>query len=471
VAAMIENEQQYYVTKAQMQRFEETLVNFANDAEDKRQENPLLFETQVSALESQLADLREELAEYEARTAYSNNKLFVRESQIMDITARNKSMEVKISEKLKTIEEVIQNLIEKIISPTFISTSPIIGGFIFLIYFFSIGYIPDLEINSVTVLLGASAITGIPIYIIFTVIFISPGILYERLISIDGQLQKLLISEKQSQIVGFTRLSLAPIILIIASYIWSFNDLWWVYKILITLVFILIEFIIFYTLCKGEITPYKFFMLIGLACSSYVSLIFATIMIGLIVLSDKINNDSSPNENLWIIVAIIVVIVLVNKIVSSEVNLSQNVSKITKYSLLALVTLMLTTAQLGGLTTIPKRIFEIYGWRNVRNASLVVNYEGCQTLKKVEIKITSEQCTKSKDFYRIDSLQILSGIGKNYFLRYPKVDLTQKNNSKQIAQKNSSKPKNGAKSDAAQPEKFVDFTFPASSIKSWSRKQ
>jgi hypothetical protein len=62
---MIENERQYQVTKDWIQKFEETLVNCVNDLEDKRQENPLLFEVQVSAIESQLADLREELAEYE----------------------------------------------------------------------------------------------------------------------------------------------------------------------------------------------------------------------------------------------------------------------------------------------------------------------------------------------------------------------------------------------------------------------
>jgi ribosome-binding protein aMBF1 (putative translation factor) len=74
---MIKNERQYRISKAQAQRFEEAVANLENDAEAKRQENPLLFEAQVSAIESQLADLQEELAEYEALTTHSENKPLV----------------------------------------------------------------------------------------------------------------------------------------------------------------------------------------------------------------------------------------------------------------------------------------------------------------------------------------------------------------------------------------------------------
>jgi hypothetical protein len=57
---MTKNEWQYRITKAQAQRFEQALANLADCAEDKKQENPILFEAQRSALESQLGDLREE---------------------------------------------------------------------------------------------------------------------------------------------------------------------------------------------------------------------------------------------------------------------------------------------------------------------------------------------------------------------------------------------------------------------------
>jgi hypothetical protein len=57
---MLKNERQHRITKAQAQRFEQALADLADCDEDKKQENPILFEALRSALESQLNDLREE---------------------------------------------------------------------------------------------------------------------------------------------------------------------------------------------------------------------------------------------------------------------------------------------------------------------------------------------------------------------------------------------------------------------------
>lgn len=63
---MIKNERQYRITKSQVQEFEKALANLIESAENKQSENPLLFQVQVSALESQLNDLQEEVKEYES---------------------------------------------------------------------------------------------------------------------------------------------------------------------------------------------------------------------------------------------------------------------------------------------------------------------------------------------------------------------------------------------------------------------
>jgi hypothetical protein len=493
VAAMIENEQQYCVTKAQIQRFEETLVNFANDAEGKRQENPLLFEVQVSALESQLADLREELAEYEAHT--------------IDKQLTKTSISESISEKARTFEEVIQNIGDKITFTNLISTSLIIGGLIFLAYFSSIGYLPELEINSVATLLGASAITGGFIYGLISFVLISPGIIYGISINSNKDLRKILIIDHQGKTIGFVRLSMAMFIFTIAVTVTfkTGNESPWIfYKALIGLTSIMFEFFILKSIIKIVKNKIKFFdiisilLLIVLSCVLFLlsySLTLAAILVDSVAFSENINHN--PNLDLYrnlpallaIIVIIYIIIVLFNKFVSLEAeynrSVSKSISKIVKYLVLALSGIIFSTAALGHSTFIPRKIFEIYGWRNVKNASLVVNYEGCQTLKEIEIKIVNEQCVKTKNYYHIDDLQILSTIGKNYFLRYPKVHLGKKNNSKpmpkknssksknnpkQMAKNNSPKSKNSSKPEATQPERFVDFTLPASSVRSWSRK-
>jgi DNA-binding XRE family transcriptional regulator len=81
---MIKNERQYRITKAQAQRFEQVLVDLANCTEAQKQENPILFEAQISARQSQLDDLREELTEYETLVNYGNDEPLVFELNSLD---------------------------------------------------------------------------------------------------------------------------------------------------------------------------------------------------------------------------------------------------------------------------------------------------------------------------------------------------------------------------------------------------
>ncbi|MBW4540698.1 MAG: hypothetical protein KME43_16340 [Myxacorys chilensis ATA2-1-KO14] len=61
---MIENDHQYRVTQIQAQKFEKALEQILQTPEQERKTNPLLWQAQISALESQLSDLREEMEEY-----------------------------------------------------------------------------------------------------------------------------------------------------------------------------------------------------------------------------------------------------------------------------------------------------------------------------------------------------------------------------------------------------------------------
>jgi len=67
---MIKNERQYLITKTQAQQFERALAKLQVSAGSQSGEDeglhPLLRKAQEEALQSQLGDLREQLAEYEA---------------------------------------------------------------------------------------------------------------------------------------------------------------------------------------------------------------------------------------------------------------------------------------------------------------------------------------------------------------------------------------------------------------------
>jgi len=62
---MIENEQQYSVTKEQVHKFEQALAKLTECSKETKQENPLLWQVKKAALESQLNDLQQEIKDYE----------------------------------------------------------------------------------------------------------------------------------------------------------------------------------------------------------------------------------------------------------------------------------------------------------------------------------------------------------------------------------------------------------------------
>ena len=62
---MIKNERQYRITKAQADRFSQTLDRLRQRSGETEGVHPLIARVQEEALRSQLADLAEELREYE----------------------------------------------------------------------------------------------------------------------------------------------------------------------------------------------------------------------------------------------------------------------------------------------------------------------------------------------------------------------------------------------------------------------
>jgi ribosome-binding protein aMBF1 (putative translation factor) len=63
---MIKNDRQYRITKAQAARFAHALEMLRKHSEEKAGVHPLLRKAEREALESQLADLNAQMAEYEA---------------------------------------------------------------------------------------------------------------------------------------------------------------------------------------------------------------------------------------------------------------------------------------------------------------------------------------------------------------------------------------------------------------------
>lgn len=66
---MIKNEQQDKITRAQANRFSQALQELEREVAEPSGIHPLLLKTRKEALQSQLADLEDDLREYEALKA------------------------------------------------------------------------------------------------------------------------------------------------------------------------------------------------------------------------------------------------------------------------------------------------------------------------------------------------------------------------------------------------------------------
>ena len=66
---MIKNERQYRITRAQADRFSQTLHDLRQRPDESAKVHPLIAQAQEDALKSQIADLKDELLEYESLKA------------------------------------------------------------------------------------------------------------------------------------------------------------------------------------------------------------------------------------------------------------------------------------------------------------------------------------------------------------------------------------------------------------------
>jgi hemerythrin superfamily protein len=62
---MIRNQREYRITKAEVRKFEQTLIQFDKLPGSKKVMHPRLVQAEKEAMQSQLASLREQIEDYE----------------------------------------------------------------------------------------------------------------------------------------------------------------------------------------------------------------------------------------------------------------------------------------------------------------------------------------------------------------------------------------------------------------------
>jgi hypothetical protein len=378
---------------------------------------------------------------------------------------QNNEKSVRISE---IPQEIFKNFLDKNLTlAAFTGASLLIGSFIFLIYFVSIRYMPDIDLKSATSLLGASAITGGVIYIGLSFSLITPGICYPLFIKGDKKLQFLV---KDGRVEGFLRLSTAGFLLLVFILLMLYfilspekSQYWY-------LIFSVLS-VLLCTMLLNNILKHENFNLIKKIGISFLLLYYSYMMFFLNLLSSIIIVTVSSKyftqvKDSFRIACLSLFIYLfcifLNKFISidniSKKEKNKNSLKFFQYLLVSFLMFTIIAIPLEAVHVIPEAIVRLYGWGDMKNATLIVDYKGCQVFDAYHIKM-EDSCIKNKDTYRVDSVYILLALGKNYLLRcHREVGEIERYHSK-IQESNG---KNSFSDE-------IDLTLPASSIISWSR--
>jgi uncharacterized protein len=86
------------------------------------------------------------------------------------------------------------------------------------------------------------------------------------------------------------------------------------------------------------------------------------------------------------------------------------------------IVLVFLIVSLDKIMVIPGKIMNTYGWGNIDNASIIVDRTSCQAIESMNIKM-ERSCLEKDRTYKIEGVCILSSIGKNYYLRFPRCNL------------------------------------------------
>lgn len=363
--------------------------------------------------------------------------------------------------------------------------SSFLGGLIFLIYFINIKYFPELDSQSLLFFLAAITPLGFLLFLGLVFFLLMPGMIWTDFLDLNTSiypllskyrimvlrnlvLEKIKISEvldskyifrkenyifsKKKICITYSYTFLAGLLLFSLIALFAIRDSHTKKEILIkifnfTLTTQEIAFILLALYClmlalavllvyrnlskftrnsEKKIILFKsIWMNVGLL--SYSTFIFFLCFFNWLIISfffsqptDGSNHSLTQNELLPIVFATFISCLVTNLFVVCRYPKKQ-LSFLLDFGIGSIV-LILLIMFLGKGMIIPGKIMNTYGWGNIDNASIVVNRTGCQAIESMNIKM-AEPCSEKDRTYKVERVCILSSVGKNYYLRFPKCNL------------------------------------------------
>lgn len=315
---------------------------------------------------------------------------------------------MKREDKKKIIEYVYTNL-----ATTLWSIFLLVGGAVFVIYYFSIHYMPDLDLKSSVTIVATSSITALFLTISLMLLFIAPGVIWGQTIDSNSKLKDLWHDgdKKKLSVLWWFGGSIFFVYLLLISFL-TFPSFWLLSSILIIIYFLII-FIFAWIKFKLSwdifLKEFFYFILISFVNSF---LFFLPLYLIYQFVSVK---ELSNFQSICLVVIFGISLVFLNAFTFLKKDFFW-------YLGVAFITFLLIVGVFQEFNFIPSRVMEIYKFGNIKASSLVLDKKGCQILETLGYKhqIKNDMCI-------VKNVTILSRLGKEYYL-----EISKDNNKKNV---------------------------------------
>jgi hypothetical protein len=316
----------------------------------------------------------------------------------------------------------------------------LIGGGIFVAYYWQIEYMPDFDLKSAATITAAAGVTALIITIMMLFMMVAPGVYWGNSWGKESKLKYLWTdNDGTNKFVGvliwfgLPLLAVGVVAVALVTY-------WWL------LIMPGIVFIIYYLYLMGisnhfnndEISVKKeFWSLVSTAIVDFV-FIFPPIFFVSLLASQS---NASHQMPVWLSAGVSVVIIACVNVIATWVP--KNFKPFSWYLILGFIAFFIILSVFEKGYVLPQKIMERYKFGNIKTNEIVLKKDACDVINALGIgdKAIAKDKKNDSGLCVAQNLKILSRLGKEAYLQY------------------------------GPDTQYVRFTIEAADIKSWSVKK
>ncbi|MBF7054108.1 hypothetical protein IOC61_12415 [Halomonas sp. KAO] len=304
------------------------------------------------------------------------------------------------------------------VASVFWSAVLLIGGVIFVIYYALIGYMPDFDLKSSVTITAAASVTSIVIIIMMLIMMVFAGSFWRgvwEFLGDNSELKRYWLEDSASS--GFRNLLIwfsIPLFTVYASLGLSLFLGSWCW--MLTLGLVALIYLLYLCLYSGFGLVKGGKEFVFLVAATLCSAVFIFFPLYLVFRLSVVEFESISDVSWFLGFLSAMFIIFINTASASPQGASSPYAKEFVLGLMAVVMIFIS---FGRFDRIPYSVMEIYKFGNIEASELVLEREGCELFKSLEINVLD----KDGGLCVVKDVLILSRLGREAYLEVDKDDL------------------------------------------------